>query len=503
MLERQDADWGRDYPEVNLPSEADLQALDALRELMPQTSPGKRTEEATRRGLLRDLANAFDPKGEGIEKKRISDLKTVLVAFRATATALGHVLEPQPECTTPILKLQLSQCRIEGCGNLSRTMPRIPFGLCFHECLWPNSIYFTDVTFGSMADFHYSEFHAEAKFYLVKFEGDADFRGVRFCKDAEFCGSEFRESASFFMAAFHGCANFSGTRFDGSNEFLQTTFSGPVDFRDADFAQPLDLRKIEHTDQLTWNFHNVKFNGSTILAGHLHINRESLHRWKWFLPGWIGLIHGDSKWPVSFIALGQTIWQIWRGRERVGDFMNHYRRHYRHAREDMLAACEQYGVLEANVSVQPYADSWDTRDWCHFRYLDLHRRTRRRLFCPQRWANWLFLKWCFGYGAYPRHVLVAGLVTIVLFALVYTFWLPQHLWTSCDPTMPNHNLAVENTWYYRFGNAMYFSVITFATVGYGDWHPVHYAKPVAAIEGLLGILIMSVFTVSFARKILR
>jgi len=40
-------------------------------------------------------------------------------------------------------------------------------------------------------------------------------------------------------------------------------------------------------------------------------------------------------------------------------------------------------------------------------------------------------------------------------------------------------------------------------VGYGDWHPVHWARLAAALEGLLGVFVMAVFTVSFARKIIR
>jgi len=58
-------------------------------------------------------------------------------------------------------------------------------------------------------------------------------------------------------------------------------------------------------------------------------------------------------------------------------------------------------------------------------------------------------------------------------------------------------------WYVRLGNCLYFSAVTFATVGYGDLHPVHWARVAGAVEGLLGVFIMAVFTVAFARKIIR
>jgi len=40
-------------------------------------------------------------------------------------------------------------------------------------------------------------------------------------------------------------------------------------------------------------------------------------------------------------------------------------------------------------------------------------------------------------------------------------------------------------------------------VGYGDWHPVGWARFFAAAEALSGITIMSAFTVILVRKIIR
>jgi hypothetical protein len=71
-------------------------------------------------------------------------------------------------------------------------------------------------------------------------------------------------------------------------------------------------------------------------------------------------------------------------------------------------------------------------------------------------------------------------------------------------TLDADNTRIANgPWWERLGNGLYFSVVTFATVGYGDWHPLNWARMAAAIEGLLGVFVQSVFTVSFARKILR
>ena len=65
------------------------------------------------------------------------------------------------------------------------------------------------------------------------------------------------------------------------------------------------------------------------------------------------------------------------------------------------------------------------------------------------------------------------------------------------------------TLFYRFVegwslvNALYFSVVTLATIGYGDFAPDGFARIIAGTEGFMGVFMMSYFTVAFVRKILR
>lgn len=51
--------------------------------------------------------------------------------------------------------------------------------------------------------------------------------------------------------------------------------------------------------------------------------------------------------------------------------------------------------------------------------------------------------------------------------------------------------------------AFYHSAITFLTIGYGDYYPSGSIRWLSAIEGFLGLFLMSYFTVAFVRKILR
>ncbi len=69
---------------------------------------------------------------------------------------------------------------------------------------------------------------------------------------------------------------------------------------------------------------------------------------------------------------------------------------------------------------------------------------------------------------------------------------------SIESTLPQNLNHFQEFW-----NSIYYSAITFFTIGYGDYFPYGPLKFVAAIEGFSGVFLMSYFTVAFVRKILR
>jgi hypothetical protein len=54
-----------------------------------------------------------------------------------------------------------------------------------------------------------------------------------------------------------------------------------------------------------------------------------------------------------------------------------------------------------------------------------------------------------------------------------------------------------------FWQALYFSVITFTSVGYGDIQPIGITRAFASIEALLGIFLISLFVFVFCQKMVR
>jgi hypothetical protein len=110
------------------------------------------------------------------------------------------------------------------------------------------------------------------------------------------------------------------------------------------------------------------------------------------------------------------------------------------------------------------------------------------------------------YATAPTRVLANALFAVFLFSLIY------YAGTTFSPHIHGSiggigaivsTLPPELNHEYEFWNSLYYSFITFFTIGYGDYIPVGYLKAVAAFEGFTGVFLMSYFTVAFVRKILR
>lgn len=54
-----------------------------------------------------------------------------------------------------------------------------------------------------------------------------------------------------------------------------------------------------------------------------------------------------------------------------------------------------------------------------------------------------------------------------------------------------------------FLNALYYSLVTFTTLGYGDMHPTGWLKALSAIEALTGAVFMALIVAVIARKWMR
>jgi hypothetical protein len=113
------------------------------------------------------------------------------------------------------------------------------------------------------------------------------------------------------------------------------------------------------------------------------------------------------------------------------------------------------------------------------------------------------------YTSWER-TLLSMVVVISAFFLLYCFF--PNLLMCKDIRLGSKNLFVTvfemyqmsafdiNFLISKFGNTLYFTIITFTTVGYGDITPLSWMKMVASFESFLGVFFTSSFVVSLSRR---
>lgn len=104
-----------------------------------------------------------------------------------------------------------------------------------------------------------------------------------------------------------------------------------------------------------------------------------------------------------------------------------------------------------------------------------------------------------GYGELPSRVVLFSMSLILVFATLYFF---AGLSFSGEPLVFDVNASLwENTKTYL--STLYFSVVTFTTLGYGDLTPVGFTRGLAALEAFIGSFTLALFVVVFVKNMTR
>lgn len=296
---------------------------------------------------------------------------------------------------------------------------------------------------------------------------EPDSISIEFKSDVVFNKSVFKGQARFRNAAFYGDVGFDGCTFDGVVTFKNVRFHKDAKFRTAVFSGYCLLGGAEFAGSARFtnthfvrgaNFSDVKFLSQTDFGGVFSSSRS--------VPNY------DS---VSF------------ARRRYGDDESFWRFIKQSAQEAgyyQMSGESFYNERSARLRQKFLGSEYDK--------IEVIRKLARLLSGLRLLPELIFGKLLFGYGERPVRVLIASALIILLCAFVYS-----------RPSALNYREQPASN--PSFLEGLYFSTITFTTLGYGDLYPSTdgFYRGVAMLEAVAGGCLMALFVVCLAKRFSR
>jgi len=431
--------------------------------------------------------------------------------FKGDANFWCVTFEVNAEFWGAIFEKDASFCESTIEGNAKFGEPRIKVNADFLRAIFEGG-----------ADFGEPTFEGGANFGEPTFKGGADFRNITFKRNADFSRANFEKYAYFMNATFGGYANFTEVTFKENANFDGVTFKGDVDFRLEYLVEQLYFSGIKATSGKKI-FIRLTNKGGKVLFKRAYLENTYLD---------IELVEG------VFIDFNDA---SLRNTKMEKDKIEN---HILQEKEKKFSKAQKiYLLLKNNFhSIGRYRDeSWAftkerdmermSKSFCSllskYKKYSLFKKILKKRNLLKRGIvklkiikKWLFSKnaiECFNlsvanfiyqYGENPWRVIRFALIIIFSFALLLNF--------SGIVYSDRTNLLIEfvkenqgdgytlrylGTVMGSFLNCLYFSVVTFTTLGYGDFQPaVGLSRFFVSLESIIGAFTMALFVYTFARR---
>ena len=167
-------------------------------------------------------------------------------------------------------------------------------------------------------------------------------------------------------------------------------------------------------------------------------------------------------------------------------------------RDEMLDCLEQAEEIYRNLrKAAENQGLFETSGYFFYKEMVM-RRYQLPKFSFQRSVSKI-VDWFCGYGERPLNVVLFSLLLIGMSAILYFF-----LGIEANQNLVRLSFSASfYTNFISFLECLYFSVVTFTTLGYGDLVPVGAARPIAALEAFTGNFTIALFVVVFVKKMTR
>ena len=339
-------------------------------------------------------------------------------------------------------------------------------GVNFMYASFGDDANFESVSFGGYANFWYASFSGNIGFKDASFSSYANFRDATFGGDVDFAFASFSDDANFEDTDFSGYADFEVEIFNGRAYFAYANFSCDANFASAIFSEGANFMHATFSDDAY--FWHVYFSGKTYFdsvnfSGDAEFTSAEFDE----------VDFSNTVFSRTFILHDADFKRIkvsWNSLKDLYSFDGPtYIKLIKNFRE-----IEQFEDAD-DAYYQYRRVSQDNKKWSLSKLEDV--------------VAWLTC----GYGVKPAYPLIWGVGIILGSAFIY--WLGSGIRRLKEIDEDDNRVS--------FWDAFYFSMVTFTTLGYGDWYPVGRYRIVVIIEGLIGWLLLALFLVTLANVMIR
>ena len=385
-----------------------------------------------------------------------------------------------------------------------------------------------------------------ADFGKATFEGYADFSGSTFQKRVGFIRATFKEMASFIGSTFKEEAFFRNVTFKREASFMVATFEGYADFAKATFKKDAFFNKANFEVEAYFGyatfkrralFNEATFKGEEAYFGRATFEEDANFRIKSFVKGVIfeeiSVLPGkklnlkveNNKGTISFkrtflknvyldidldkdVLIDFTDALLMNTKIKKGQIENHI---LWEKKKEFSKAKEVYLLLKNNFH---HIGQYEDESWAFKKEKDMERKSNFHFKTLHKWLWSCFLNAIYGYGEKPERVIISAILIILIYAFVF-----MNYGIVSDPqldNLPKHNILKELFMGIRYGdllirfkdisweqikNCLYFSTVTFTTLGLGDFSPVEsWGRIFVGSEAFIGAFMMALFVYTFARR---
>jgi len=354
----------------------------------------------------------------------------------------------------------------------------------FDNAVFEGETNFIDVKFNGTSDFSDTLFNNFTTFEGAIFEKGTSFCETRFNSSASFRDAIFKEDSLFIRPIFMKEAMFEYTQISPiGNWILKVKKRGIIFFENA-FLENVTLDLNLGKNALV-NFSNALLRGTKIKKSQIenHIQQEKENNFLEAREVYILLKN-------NFHTIGNyddESWAYIKERDMERFYLSFY-----NSKEgkSFVRISDKKNFLSRIISKAKYYIKW--------------LLTKKSL----RYFKLFFSNFIYQYGENPWRVIRFAAIIVFVFAIIFRIT-GITLNYSLSTPMEYFREINENTLILKyvgpilgdFWNCMYFSTVTFTTLGLGDFHPVEsWGRIFVGTEAFIGAFMMALFVYTFARR---